>query len=125
MCHLNYVHQVDIGSEKHAPVDCNKHDAMSRRSWHGWEMRLFRSSTNPMRILGNMQMAQLLCDYFQYVSFSDVERTGLGPVVRHAVFNRRSFPYATGNFARQAELVSMVSKFKEEARASRHPKRKQ
>tara|TARA_B100001741_G_C16277849_1_gene470802 strand:- start:179 stop:418 length:240 start_codon:yes stop_codon:yes gene_type:complete len=77
-----------------------------------------------MRILGNMQMAQLLCDYFQYVPFSKIEGTGLGPIVRHSVFNRRTFPYAAGNFARQAELVHMVDTFKSHMRdVRRNPKK--
>lgn len=117
-CHINYVQQVNVYS-KHPQAQCRKHDAMSRRSWHGWEMRLFRSSTNPLRILGNMQMAQLLCDYFQYVPYGDIERTGLGPIVRHAVFNRRQFPYAHGNFARQSELANMVRLFGTHLRESR------
>ena len=125
VCHFNYVHQAGVGSLKHQPASCNKHDAMSRRPWHGWELRLFRSSTNPMRILGNMQMVQLLCDYFQYVPHGDVARTGLGPIVRHSVFNRRTFPYAAGNFARQAELVKMVDLFKSHMRdVRRTPKKK-
>lgn len=117
-CHINYVQQMDVYS-KHPQVQCRKHDAMSRRPWHGWEMRLFRSSTNPLRILGNMQMSQLLCDYFQYVPYGDIERTGLGPIVRHAVFNRRQFPYAHGNFARQSELANMVRLFGTHLRESR------
>lgn len=123
-CHINYVQQMNVYS-KHPQAQCRKHDAMSRRSWHGWEMRLFRSSTNPMRILGNMQMAQLLCDYFQYVPYSNIERTGLGPIVRHSVFNRRQFPYAHGNFARQSELAGMVKMFAAHKRESqRNSKRK-
>jgi hypothetical protein len=125
MTHFNYMSQVGQWSDKHQQADCNKHDAMSRRPWHGWEMRLFRSSTNPLRILGNMQIAQLLCDYFQYVPISKVEHTGLAPIVRHSVLNRRTFPYAAACFARQAELVEMIDNFKKEARASRTPKRKQ
>ena len=86
-------------------------------------MRLFRSSTNPMRILGNMQTAQLLCDYFQYVPYSDIEHTGLGPIVKHAVKHRRTFPYAHGNFARQSELAGMVRMFADHIRESRRKRK--
>ena len=122
-CHLNYVQQVNVQSMNHPQAQCRKHDAMSRRSWRGWEMRLFRSSTNPMRILGNMQTAQLLCDYFQYVPYSDVEHTGLGPIVKHAVKHRRTFPYAHGNFARQSELAGMVRLFADHIRESRRKRK--
>ena len=55
--------------------------------------------------------------------YSDIEHTGLGPIVKHAVKHRRTFPYAHGNFARQSELAGMVRMFADHIRESRRKRK--
>ena len=78
-----------------------KHSCMSYRDWDGFEFRLFRSSTNPLRILGNCEMISVLLHHFENVPLSKAPFVPWSDVVRTAALHRHRYPYAADQIRRQ------------------------
>ena len=80
-----------------------KHAAVSRRHWGGFEFRLFRSSTNPLRILGNCELISVLCHHFASVPLHQADSVPWADFVRTVAQHRHRYPYAAGIIRRQQD----------------------
>jgi len=89
-----------------------KHAAVSRRSWGGYEFRLFRSSSNPLRILGNCEMIAVMLAHFANTPWHEVcgddgwPRVSLTDISRTAYKLRHRYPYAAALCRRVGNLLS-------------------
>ena len=93
----------NLGEPKRAPLAhrVSKHSCMSYRNWDGFEFRLFRSSTNPLRILGNCEMISVLLHHFENVPLSKATLVTWSDIVRTVALHRHRYPYAADQVRRQ------------------------
>lgn len=89
-----------------------KHAAMSRRDWGGYEFRLFRSSSNPLRILGNCEMIVVMLAHFENVPWWKVSAgdgtsiVSLKEIGATAAKLRHRFPYAAALCSRSGNALT-------------------
>ena len=91
-----------------------KHSVISPRMWGGYELRLFRSSTNPLRILGNCELINVILHHFERVPWHEVcddegnPRVSLTDVSRTAHELRHRYPYAAALCSRVNNQLSLA-----------------
>lgn len=89
-----------------------KHAVMSRREWGGYEFRLFRSSSNPLRILGNCEMIVVMLAHFENVPWWRVAAScgtslvSLKEIGATAAKLRHQFPYAAALCSRSGNALT-------------------
>ena len=91
-----------------------KHAVISSRHWGGYELRLFRSSTNPLRILGNCELINVILHHFERVPWHKVcdtegnPRVSLADISRTAHELRHRYPYAAALCSRVNNQLSLA-----------------
>lgn len=100
--------RLKLGAPRQYPLGhrVTKHCAMSYRDWDGFEFRLFRSSTNPLRILGNCEMISVLLHHFENVPLSKAMFVTWSDIVRTVALHRHRYPYAADQIRRQNDSFS-------------------
>ena len=90
------------------------HSAITAKSWGGYELRLFRSSTNPLRILGNCELINVILHHFEQVPWHEVcdvqgnPRVSLTDISRTAHELRHRYPYAAALCRRVNNQLSLA-----------------
>lgn len=71
-----------------------KYEVINISKPHIYEVRLFRSTVNPMRLLANLELLEVLCDFMRQLSVSQAKRANTAHLGHYLSLRRSQYPFA-------------------------------